>query len=529
MNVEENKNVLREEQSMKKWVVTLLSSVLILIGLTNFVIAGSAVGEAGGEEPRIILLERALEPQEPYIAAQLWAEGVKTRNGALQYAVMSTQLKPKYYGGFADLGWVTGVSSPWIESYEVTERYRRDHDIYRYEVTFNYTDSTKSHYSTKNYIVVEHIDSGWFISAIEEVEIELIYEHIELEDITSATDLSLLERLETRQFINLDDENLVLNLYSGNYNAVSGVFKHGDNEFILPNLGYAHDTGSIKLYDLQISYQFDDRIVWLPAAIGSHISGYKYVFYNEHDEQWLFYHNGGIPICTYINNDGVSEILIQFDGLHNNAPNGFILSFSQGQFKVANINSALKTNFELSNDTTVSSTFRQQDEDILVDIELYGDKRMCESYYFVDDSMVFLKREPSSSTVYENSQYGFSFVLPESWSNFAVVIDKWEGLSIGGDEIIATGAIINLRHPLWTTQNPRQDIPIMVLTLDQWELLMNHEFHVGAAPIGPRKIGQNSEYVFAIPARYNYAFPPGFEEVDQILDNCPLNPFACSK
>lgn len=77
----------------------------------------------------------------------------------------------------------------------------------------------------------------------------------------------------------------------------------------------------------------------------------------------------------------------------------------------------------------------------------------------------------------------------------------------------------------WTAQNQRQDIPIMVFTHAQWDALQNGEFHIGAAPIGPSELARNSSYVFALPARYNYAFPPGYEEVESILRGDPLKPF----
>jgi hypothetical protein len=31
--------------------------------------------------------------------------------------------------------------------------------------------------------------------------------------------------------------------------------------------------------------------------------------------------------------------------------------------------------------------------------------------------------------------------------------------------------LLSIRHPLWTKQNPRQDIPIMVFALAQWQLI----------------------------------------------------------
>jgi hypothetical protein len=133
--------------------------------------------------------------------------------------------------------------------------------------------------------------------------------------------------------------------------------------------------------------------------------------------------------------------------------------------------------------------------------------------------------EDKNQITYENIQYGFTFSLPAGWKGYSIVTGQWEGMATDEKqegEIAATGPIISIRHPEWTSQNPRQDIPIMVFTLDQWKALQQDEFHIGAAPIGPGKIGQNSGCVFAIPARYNYAFPIGYEEVEKILKGNPL-------
>lgn len=127
-------------------------------------------------------------------------------------------------------------------------------------------------------------------------------------------------------------------------------------------------------------------------------------------------------------------------------------------------------------------------------------------------------------TVYSDTRFGFTFSLPENWEGYSIVTGEWEGVPIGGSRVVETGPMISIRHPQWTTDNPRQDIPIMVFTLPQWEALQREEYHIGAAPVGPKELGRNSGYVFALPARYNYAFLEGREEVEKILDGHPLRP-----
>lgn len=133
----------------------------------------------------------------------------------------------------------------------------------------------------------------------------------------------------------------------------------------------------------------------------------------------------------------------------------------------------------------------------------------------------------TNSIGYKNTQYGFNFSLPESWKEYKIVTDKWEGLAFGGqqdEKAVETGPVIYIRHPQWTSENPRQDIPIMIFTIAQWNSLQQGKFHIGAAPVGPTELGRNNMYVFALPARYNYAFLPGYEEVEDILNSNSLKP-----
>jgi hypothetical protein len=62
----------------------------------------------------------------------------------------------------------------------------------------------------------------------------------------------------------------------------------------------------------------------------------------------------------------------------------------------------------------------------------------------------------------------------------------------------------------------------MVFTTEQWELVQSDNIAVSAAPIPPTLLGSNSKYVFAIPARYNFAYLTGYEEVDQIFSSNAL-------
>jgi len=130
--------------------------------------------------------------------------------------------------------------------------------------------------------------------------------------------------------------------------------------------------------------------------------------------------------------------------------------------------------------------------------------------------------DKANSIVYKNTQYGFSFSLPEDWKGYSIVSSQWQGASLNGGANVESGPMISIRNPQWTSETPTQDIPIMIFTIAQWNSLQQNVFHIGAAPINPSELGRNNTYVFALPARYNYAFPKGYQEVETILKGSPL-------
>lgn len=133
--------------------------------------------------------------------------------------------------------------------------------------------------------------------------------------------------------------------------------------------------------------------------------------------------------------------------------------------------------------------------------------------------------QTNNALVYKNSKYGFDFSLPLTWESYSIINDVWTGNLVDDSSKKLTGPKIIIRHPLWSLQDPRQDIPVMVFTLDQWQLVEQEKLALGAAPIGPSELGRNAKYVFALPARYNFAFPTGYEEVETIISEQPLKAF----
>lgn len=157
---------------------------------------------------------------------------------------------------------------------------------------------------------------------------------------------------------------------------------------------------------------------------------------------------------------------------------------------------------------------------------------VCISGYLILSKRYSLPQDQSqvqaTSTEYRNNDYGFAMTLPLSWKGYSIVHNIWKAYSLNkpqGDIPDETGPLLAVRNPLWSTSTPRQDIPIMVFTIAQWDLLIQDKIHIGAAPINPSELGRNANYVFALPARYNYAFPLGYEDVDAILQTKPLHGF----
>ena len=130
----------------------------------------------------------------------------------------------------------------------------------------------------------------------------------------------------------------------------------------------------------------------------------------------------------------------------------------------------------------------------------------------------------NSDILYTNTQYGFSFTLPNDWKGYTIIEENWQGTPLVSTSTAYSGPEILIRNPSWTQKDPMLDIPIMVFAIDQWDDLKSEKFHIGAAPINPSELGRNSKYVFALPARYNFSYLKGWDEVDKIIQSKALKP-----
>ena len=104
----------------------------------------------------------------PIEAAKIWGTGLKNRNAALQYAVMTDELKEKYRAEIEKNApnWVTGFSSPWIDSFSILNIKNTALNIYIIEILFYFSISTDHYGSSKAFLNLSLEDSFYKINKI---------------------------------------------------------------------------------------------------------------------------------------------------------------------------------------------------------------------------------------------------------------------------------------------------------------------------------------------------------------------------
>jgi hypothetical protein len=104
----------------------------------------------------------------PEAAASVWARGVQQRSAALQYAVMTVELKDIYEAQLETTfpNWVTGVSSPWIDNYNVELVKQSEDGDHTFRVTFTTATSTGPAGSYAAMLTVTGDGDYWRVSAI---------------------------------------------------------------------------------------------------------------------------------------------------------------------------------------------------------------------------------------------------------------------------------------------------------------------------------------------------------------------------
>ena len=134
----------------KGWVRTIICALIVVVVLLNvigyifdlkYISAFAAVEEVNKYEVRSQLLIEAMNQVgvcSPEETTEVWANGLKMRSAALQYSVMNKELKDKYSEQLEENApnWVTGISSPWVQSYKAQRLENFDKNIILIKLTF---------------------------------------------------------------------------------------------------------------------------------------------------------------------------------------------------------------------------------------------------------------------------------------------------------------------------------------------------------------------------------------------------------
>lgn len=148
-----------------RWVAEALGARVNWDGQKGLVTIDSR--EQDSLQHRLDLLERVVAPRTPKEVVETWAEGVKSRNGALQYAVLAPELKEDYRNEFESCGWVTGTSSPWVEHYTIINE-RQETGNWLFTVQFNMITSVGSAGFYTSEIMVKQQDEHWWVAGIDD-------------------------------------------------------------------------------------------------------------------------------------------------------------------------------------------------------------------------------------------------------------------------------------------------------------------------------------------------------------------------
>lgn len=116
---------------------------------------------------QVKLLQQTLLASTPEQAAQKYAEGVKTRNGAVQYSMLTPNLQEQKKSTFEEMGWVTGVSSPWVEKYTINKGTQVSEGQWKFTVSYVYNTSDNEPSTEEEHMTIIKVKDHWYVSKIE--------------------------------------------------------------------------------------------------------------------------------------------------------------------------------------------------------------------------------------------------------------------------------------------------------------------------------------------------------------------------
>ena len=120
----------------------------------------------------IARIEDILVPESSDEAVKLWGRGEQTRNGALQYAALSPQLRREadHSAYVRQTYWVTGSSSPWVGTITIKNKEKLSDSKILYTLSFPEITSSPPYDTATEKLVVEKLQTngreGWYITQI---------------------------------------------------------------------------------------------------------------------------------------------------------------------------------------------------------------------------------------------------------------------------------------------------------------------------------------------------------------------------
>ncbi|MFZ5975031.1 MAG: hypothetical protein ACOYU3_06460 [Bacillota bacterium] len=155
----------------------LLSIALVSTGLHFFGIGiggirmSNAVEAADKYQIRCRQLMEAMQHVgvcTPEQAAETWAKGLMKRSAAMQYSVMSRQLRNEYAKRLEQTApnWVTGISSPWVSAYRIIGVQKESEKSYVYTLSISLATSAGPAGDYAATLIVTPEDGFWRITKI---------------------------------------------------------------------------------------------------------------------------------------------------------------------------------------------------------------------------------------------------------------------------------------------------------------------------------------------------------------------------
>ncbi|NGQ96611.1 hypothetical protein G3578_15720 [Brevibacillus sp. SYP-B805] len=164
--------------------------------VSNPATKGAAAAQSA-EQLRLEQLELAVRPDTAEKAIDMFVKSLQTRNGALLFAILTPEEKPRSYAQFAGQNWVLGGSSPWVKGYRVVKSVEKDDATTEYNLQlFEYT--SLGYLGNENVAVTVKKQEGyWLIDKYTPVQYDTGMEPWS-EQLTNETVLGLVAEAQKR-------------------------------------------------------------------------------------------------------------------------------------------------------------------------------------------------------------------------------------------------------------------------------------------------------------------------------------------